>query len=134
MYGPMLADAVRAAGRDPARVGVSLASIGYLGASEESARAAAEPYMQWDTREYVAWERPDEPQLAEARRAAAKSLTGFHTPDKWLESLVKDQQSVVAAGLRPDWINLSMWPPGMPLDQAIESLERFAETVLPHLR
>lgn len=134
MYGPMLADAVRAAGRDPAGVGVSLASIGYLGASEEAARAAAEPYMQWDKREYVDWERPDEPQLAEARRAAAKSLTGFHTPDEWLESLIKDQQSVVAAGLRPDWINLSMWPPGMPLEQAVESLERFAETVLPHLQ
>jgi len=134
MYGPMLAEAARAAGHDPAGVGVSLASIGYLGASEEAARARAEPYMQWDAREYLAWEdRPDEPQLAEARRAAAKTLTGFHTPDKWLASLMEDMNSVMAAGLRPDWINLSMWPPGMPLEEAIEGLERFAATVLPHV-
>ena len=35
--------------------------------------------------------------------------------------------------MRPDWLNVTLWHAGMPVEQAIDCLEQFAEEVLPEI-
>jgi len=136
--GPLVADATRKAGRDPAKVKVSVLRHGFLGQSRERAVETAKPYLTWNAQEHGGWwsdnPDPDDRALFKARVVGAASPPGDYTADEWLAGIRGDIAAIAAAGLRPDWINVNIWPPGMSLAEGLACLECFADTVLRPLR
>ncbi len=135
--GPVVAEGVAALGRDPGQVGVSLLRVAFLSVDEASGRATVAPYMAFDALEYDQWQSADDPddrRLIEARRSAGDAPAGLFTAEAIVEALLGDAEAIRALGLRPDWINLSLWPPGMPLVEAVDCLERVAAEVLPKVQ
>ncbi len=143
ILGPLVAETAAAAGHNPAKIGVSLLRGGFLGKDREQAVEAVRPYHEWDVQEYDEWQAeapdPDDVRLLEERKAKAKSRQsepppGHFTPEEWISAVASDEAAIKAVGLKPGWVNVTLWPPGMPLTQALDCLEQFAEEVLPHLR
>lgn len=136
--GPVVAEATRKAGRDPASVKVAVLRHGFLGPTREAAIEAAKPYLTWNAKEHGGWwadnPDPDDRALFQARVVGAASPPGDYTPEEWLAGIAGDSAAIEATGLRPDWINVNIWPPGMSLADGLACLERFAATVLRPLR
>jgi len=136
--GPMVAAETAKAGRDPSTVKVTVLRHGFLGADRESAVATAKPFLTWNAREHGAWwsenPDPDDHTLFQARVVGADSPPGDFTPEDWLAGIAGDIAAITETGLRPDWVNVNIWPPGMTLADGLACLERFAETVLRPLR
>jgi len=135
-YGPLVADAVRARGGDPTEIGACVLRSGFVAESEAAATARVTPYAKVDAAEYEAWQDrdPDDRRLAAERKAGVGQSAPAHTAQALAEAIQSDIQVMAATGLRPDWVNLSLWPPGMPFAQALDCLERVAADVLPQVR
>src|SRR5690606_25092069 len=56
------------------------------------------------------------------------------TPQAWTDALNEAAEAGRATGLTPDWLTVTLWHSGMPVKQAIDALEAFAEGVLPKLK
>jgi alkanesulfonate monooxygenase SsuD/methylene tetrahydromethanopterin reductase-like flavin-dependent oxidoreductase (luciferase family) len=133
---PILVAEMEKAGRDPAQLGVSVLGLGFLAESRQSARDLCLPYMEWDYREFDAWQNPDDPddrRMIEQRKTASEVPLGALTADDLVAEIHASIDAIAGQGLRPDWVNLSLWPPGMPFEQAIDCLERVAAEVLPQV-
>lgn len=132
VYGPIVAAEVDRAGRDPREVGATVLRTGFLTTSPQAADALVRPYAEVDAAEYDAWQDtdPDDKRLVAQRRATV-SPVGAATPQALVDALEADIALMSRVGLRPAWVNLNLWPPGMPLDQAMDCLERVARDVLP---
>jgi alkanesulfonate monooxygenase SsuD/methylene tetrahydromethanopterin reductase-like flavin-dependent oxidoreductase (luciferase family) len=133
---PVLIEELQRAGRDPAELGVSVLGLGFLAADRAAAEAAARPYLEWDYREFDAWQNPGDPDdarmIAQRRDAPAVPL-GALTAAEMIAEIEANVTTIVGLGFRPSWVNLSLWPVGMPVEQAIDCLERVAAAVLPHV-
>lgn len=136
--GPVVAEATRQAGRDPATVKVSVLRHGFLGQSRDQAIEIAKPFLTWNAQEHGGWwsddPDPDDRLLFQSRVAGAASPPGDYTASDWIDGIKGDIEAITSVGLRPDWININIWPPGMSLADGLGCLERFAETVLRPLR
>ena len=134
-YGPMVAEAAHAEGLDPATVGASVLRTGFLAEGQEAALARVAPYAKVDAEEYEQWQDrdPDDMRLAAERKVGAGQSAQIHTAQALIDAIESDIEAMAATGLRPAWVNLSLWPPGMPLAEAMDCLERVAAEVLPKL-
>lgn len=134
-YGPIVVEAAAAEGIDPATIGAAVMRSGFLATSAEAAQALVAPYGAVDAQEYEQWQDrdPDDQRLQAERKAGVGQAVGAFTPDAFIEAIEADTRDVAEIGLRPDWINLNLWPPGLPLEQALDCLERVAQDVLPKL-
>lgn len=136
-HGPIVAEGVAAKGVDPANIGVGLLRLAFLAPTVEAGHAAVAPYMAYDAKEYDDWQTPDDPddrRLIEARRTAGAKPGGLFTGAELADAILGDAAAIAEIGLRLDWVNLSLWPPGMPLAEALDCLERVAAEVLPKVQ
>lgn len=137
--GPRVADIAQRAGRDPRAVGLTLQGAGFLAKDEERARDLARPYMEEDIKQYLQYwahsnDAVDRKLTAMAREAQdVGELRGSFTVAALIDSIRKHVEVMAGTGLKPNWVNLSLWPAGMPVEHAIECLERVARDVLPHV-
>lgn len=136
VQGPAVVAEARAAGVDPATIRASVQRTGYIGASRDAAVAASKPYLLFQMQEYMenAGNDPVVRAHAQAMIDSAEAGEGAFTAGEWLESLRENAADIRAIGLEPDWINLTIWHSGMPVDEAIGALEIFAHDVLAPLR
>jgi alkanesulfonate monooxygenase SsuD/methylene tetrahydromethanopterin reductase-like flavin-dependent oxidoreductase (luciferase family) len=134
-YGPLVAEAAAAGGTDPATIGATVLRAGFLAADPQRAKDAVAPYYIVDAQEYEQWQDrdPDDQRIAAERKASAGQSAGIYTADALIEGIEADIAVISGVGLRPDWVNLTLWPPGMPLQQALDCLQRVAEDVLPRI-
>jgi alkanesulfonate monooxygenase SsuD/methylene tetrahydromethanopterin reductase-like flavin-dependent oxidoreductase (luciferase family) len=134
-YGPACVEAAAEVGRNPKEIGVSIMIIGFIGRSREAAVAAARPYLMFQAEEYAqnAQHDPAHQAAAEALKASYDRGDGPFTAAEWVETIQKNVQSIVDLGLKPSWINVTLWHAGMPVPEAIEALEQFSADVLPQL-
>jgi alkanesulfonate monooxygenase SsuD/methylene tetrahydromethanopterin reductase-like flavin-dependent oxidoreductase (luciferase family) len=135
LHGPMVVEEARIAGVDSTRIGASIQRLGFIGKSREQAVEASKPYLRVQMEEYIE-NAGDDPILradAYAMLERVNNGVGAFTAAEWREILGEDMNTIRSIGLRPDWINLTLWHSGMPVDEAIEALEIFAADVLPHL-
>ena len=134
-YGPLVVEAAAAEGIDPGTIGAAVMRSGFLAESAEAAQAAGAPYGIVDAQEYEQWQDrdPDDQRIQAERKAGVGQAVGAFTPEAFIEAIESDAAELSAMGLRPDWVNLNLWPPGMPLEQALDCLHRVAQEVLPRL-
>lgn len=134
-FGPVVAQEAEKAGIDPRTIGGSIQRGGFIGTSREAAVQASLPYLRFQAEEYLTNAGEDEKVQAHARQmiASVDAGEGAFTAEEWIETLEADGDAIASVGLRPDWVNLTLWHSGMPLAQAIDALEEFAEQVLPHI-
>ena len=142
--GPVVAEIAAKAGRDPGNVGAGVQRTGFILESEQRARDRAFEFVVEDGKEYdrfmaTSSDPPDRELIAirEALRkespSSAEIFPGAYSAQALIDAIHSDIEGLKKAGLRPDWINLSLWPPGLPLADALECLERVANEVLPHV-
>lgn len=136
-FGPVFVETLRDLGQHATDVRVGLLRLAFLGPDEAAGQEMVAPYMAFDVREYDEWqtaEDPDDKRLLELRRAAGDKPGGCFTAEALVSAIIGDVEAIRELGLTPDWINLSLWPPGMPLRDALACLERVAEEVLPKVQ
>jgi hypothetical protein len=133
---PVFQEEAARAGRAIGDVGVSIQQTGFLAGSRAEAVAASKEYLIWQAREFLdnTGDHTAEAELAERMIATIEAGVGPYTADEWVEQVDRDATTIAATGMRPDWVNVTLWHSGMPLEQAFEALERFAADVLPRLR
>ncbi len=137
--GPKVAEIAQKAGRDPATVGLSLQTSGFLTDSEERARAMVAPYSAEDAKHYLEyWTHSNDAvdrDLVVQTKANQESgrAQGNFSAQAIIDAIHLHVETMAATGLRPDWVNLTLWPSGMPVEQALDCLERVASDVLPKL-
>ncbi len=137
--GPKVAEIAHEAGRDPSQVGLSLLATGFLAETEETARALAGPYVVEDAKQYINyWARSNDSVDHELASQASATrlgggLPGSFSPQALVATIHNYVEVMAATGLKPDWINLTLWPAGMPVEQALDCLEHVARDVLPHV-
>ncbi|MFO1190500.1 MAG: LLM class flavin-dependent oxidoreductase [Alphaproteobacteria bacterium] len=89
--GPLVADATRKAGRDPAKVRVSVLRHGFLGPTRERAIETAKPYLTWNAQEHGSWwsdnPDPDDQALFKTRVVGAANPPGDYTAEEWLAGI-----------------------------------------------
>lgn len=136
--GPLVVEAREKAGFGASRAGASILRSGFLGATREASIAASREYYAHDLAVYDAWQRqqpdPDDLRMLAARSAGPDAPGGLYEVGEWIAAITSDAESMRDAGLVPDWINLTLWPPGMAVDEALGCLQRFAAEVLPRVR
>ena len=134
--GAQVAEIAAKAGRDPSQIGTGLLLGGFLAENQEKAIAAAAPYADEDAKEYIGFWSASNDAADVAYKAAfeaarkAGTPVGCFTPDAFLAAIEQDIDIMRATGMRPDWINVNLWPPGMDFARAKECLLRFAAEVL----
>jgi alkanesulfonate monooxygenase SsuD/methylene tetrahydromethanopterin reductase-like flavin-dependent oxidoreductase (luciferase family) len=133
--GRILAEEAALAARDPATIAASVQRGGFIGRTREEAARESKPYLLFQAREYLenAKGDPQIEQQARAMIAAVEAGKGTFCAAEWVEAIEGDAAAISSTGLRPDWINLTLWHAGAPLGPAIEALETFASEVLPHI-
>ncbi len=137
--GPKVAEIAHKAGRDPKTVGLTLMSSGFLADSEEKARAMAAPYNAEDAKHYLHYwaHSNDDVDRDLVAQTTANQKAGQPQGNFSAQALVDTVHLYIEAmaetGLKPDWINLTLWPSGMPVEQALDCLERVASDVLPKI-
>ncbi len=137
--GPRVAEIAASAGRNPAEIGVGLLLGGFLAGGEDKAVAAVRPFAAEEAREYIGfWNASGDAVDHKYRAIMEETLKqgaplGCFTPEAFVTAIDQDIAIMAATGLRPDWINVNLWPPGMEFARAKECLERFAAEVLPHV-
>jgi alkanesulfonate monooxygenase SsuD/methylene tetrahydromethanopterin reductase-like flavin-dependent oxidoreductase (luciferase family) len=133
--GRTVAEEARLAGRDPGQIGGSVQRVGFIGKTREHAVEASKPYLLFQAEEYLENAKDDVAiqQQARAMIGAVRAGKGAFTEEEWIEAIEKDAETISSVGLRPDWINLTLWHAGAPLGPAIEALNDFATKVLPHI-
>lgn len=136
VHGPAVVAEARTAGIDPATIRASVQRIGYIGNSREHAVEASKPYLRYQMQEYLQNAGDDPVVLAHAHEmiTTVERGEGAFSAGEWIGAISGDAAEIRAIGLKPDWINLTLWHSGMPVDEAIEALELFAAEVLPELR
>jgi len=137
--GPKVAEIASKGGRDPSTVGLSLLASGFLADTEANARALATPYNLEDSKQYLNyWSHSKDAvdrEMSAMASAAQKSgqPQGSFSPQALVDTIHTYIETMAATGLKPDWVNLTLWPAGMPVGHALECLERVASDVLPKL-
>ncbi len=136
VFGPAVAQEAEKMNTDPNRIGGSIQRGGFIGTTREAAVEASKPYLRFQAEEYLTNAGADTNVQDHARKmiASVDAGEGAFTANEWLETLEADGDAIESTGLRPDWVNLTLWHSGMPLSQAIDALEQFAEQVLPHVK
>jgi len=137
--GPHVADIASKGGRAPSSVGVSILFTGFLAENEEAARKAVARYNEEDAKQYLEYwshskDAVDRDMVAQYKEASQTGVArGSFTPQSFIDDIHEAIDTIAATGLRPDWINLNLWPSGMPYEEALDCLERVAADVLPKL-
>lgn len=134
--GKMVAEEANLAGLNPRNIGGSIQRGGFIGRTREQAVEDSMPYLLFQAHEYLenAGDDVEVQRHAHALIAAVEAGKGAFTADEWLETLEQDAEAIAATGLRPDWVNLTLWHSGTPLKPAIAALEQFAAEVLPRIK
>ncbi len=137
--GPVVAEIASRAGRAPSSVGATILFTGFLAENEDAGRQAVAQYNDEDAKQYLEYwahskdavDRVLSAQYKEASRTGV--ARGSFTPQSFVDGIHEAIETITATGLRPDWINLNLWPSGMPYAEALECLERVAADVLPKI-
>jgi alkanesulfonate monooxygenase SsuD/methylene tetrahydromethanopterin reductase-like flavin-dependent oxidoreductase (luciferase family) len=116
-------------------IGVSFHASGFLAGSRTEAVEASKAYQLWQAREFEGNAGGDVAEVASARRMidAIEKGKGAYTAGEWIEKVQADCATIAKTGMRADWLNVTLWHSGMPVEQAIDCLEQFAAEVLPHI-
>ncbi|MBI2858915.1 MAG: LLM class flavin-dependent oxidoreductase [Chloroflexi bacterium] len=133
-----------ASGRDPSSVDISVASHGFVAKDADTALRMSKPYLQAF---FEGWLRQRPHPMLEgavpeemissgasgsARNRARKFGLVIGAPQTWLDTLQADLQAlngpVPVSGL-----TFTLWPEAMPLKDALQALDIFAQEVLPWL-
>lgn len=137
--GPKVAEIAHRAGRDPADVGISLLASGFLAATEERARTLTRPYSAEDANQYIQYwshsnDEIDRVMSAQVSASQAEGRQqGNFTAQALIDAIHANIETMAATGLKPGWLNLTLWPAGMPVTDALDCLERVARDVLPQI-
>jgi alkanesulfonate monooxygenase SsuD/methylene tetrahydromethanopterin reductase-like flavin-dependent oxidoreductase (luciferase family) len=134
--GRILAEEASLGARDPATIAASVQRAGFIGKTREQAVQASKPYLLFQAREYLENAKDDVEiqQQAHTMIAAVEAGKGCFSAEEWVQAIEGDAAAISATGLRPDWINLTLWHSGAALGPAIEALNAFAAQVLPHIK
>lgn len=127
-------DAARHAGRDPRSLSVATNRIVYVADSADEAMATIGPHLLYHERSYQSWFAKDglaheaEARLFESYEELPRDRYILGTPEQVTERILQLQ-------LQFGFDELIMWArlPGMPIEAARRSLERFGREVLPQL-
>lgn len=132
----VLQEAAASTGRALDQIGVSFHRGGFIAGSREKAIELTKPYQLWQAQEFAGNAGNDAREQAVAQTMIAGIESGegsSHTAEEWRRDVEADVALVASTGMRPDWLSLTLWHSGMPVERAIEGLEQFAEQVLPHI-
>lgn len=136
VHGPIVAEMALAAGIDPKTIRASIQKhAGFIAGGRNEAVEISKPYLRFQMEEYLVNAGGDAAVVAHANRMieSVENGEGPFTSQEWIDVLNDDAEAVRATGLTPDWLNVTLWHSGMPVSQAIDALEAFAEGVLPNL-
>jgi alkanesulfonate monooxygenase SsuD/methylene tetrahydromethanopterin reductase-like flavin-dependent oxidoreductase (luciferase family) len=129
------AEALAAAGHDPAARGITTVQDGLLADDRERARATAEPLLRIDRDAYG---RMMSATGAAADRGFLDSMASDEftplVPDDWVRLIEQALQTFAPGPVPLVRYNISVWLPGMSFDEGRRALELFAATVMPRFR
>jgi alkanesulfonate monooxygenase SsuD/methylene tetrahydromethanopterin reductase-like flavin-dependent oxidoreductase (luciferase family) len=137
---PIFQEEAAKANRSLGDIGVSVQQEGYLGRNREEALTLSKPYRLWQAREAREFHGNVADGAADAASASRRISAieagegGAFTADEWVEAIHSSARAIAGAGMRPDWVNLTLWHSGMPVEQALDALEQFAAEVMPRVR
>ena len=128
--------ALRAAGADASRCEIATVADGFVARTDEQARSIAGEYMLHDAALYAEMMREgsDRGDRLFIESGRSGKVSPPMTADSWSRAIQSAVSTFDLGPVKLGWFNLSVWPPGLPLEQATEALHLFAETVLPRFR
>lgn len=128
--------ALQTVGADVSRCEIATVGDGFIARTEEEARIIAREYMSHDAALYAEMllDNPDRGDRLFIEAGRSGNVSPPMTPDAWAKEIESAVSTFERGPVKLGWFNVSVWPPGLPTEQAIQALRLFAATVLPRFR